>query len=481
MYENRCDSYNQEVKVNLTDVVFYLLGHWRTLVGAIFAGLLLGTGIFVLKNPVGEMKADNNDELLEADYAPDERTMDLAYKYRLMFYRQTQYNKDSILMQIDPIAVYTGKLEYCVKAGDNTRVICELLKNILDDKSFLEEIKRTGKLDCDLQYIREILDCSLGGDSDFDIRLNADNEIETVSRASAGMVVNYTILYTDENVCQAMLQALDNKVIALSEQLQEQYGEYEFINTNNTVHLAVDGDLLSKQRTSAELGRTFLNNLGSIENSFSDKDKEYYEAAYLEAGSGEEEVEDAVLEMINETPPVRQMIKWLMLGMVLTCAGWGGYYFIKYLLDTHLKSFREMKDTYGLQILGRTALSGEKQKGIDGLLALTNCKRKGRMDSVEYIALSIKTLKPEHILLCLNQEIDELRIFADEVKKYGREIAMGAMVHENCEALRTAKQAVGIILAVAVEKTTHEEIRRTLDVCRLQNIPVLGVVVVEKM
>ena len=190
---------------------------------------------------------------------------------------------------------------------------------------------------------------------------------------------------------------------------------------------------------------------------------------------------DLNTEKPDEGFSVKEIIKWLISGIVFACVCWGGCYFIRYLLDGHVKNAQELQDTYGLQLLGRVELSEEKYRGIDRFLSALNRKRKGYMDSIEYVATSLKTLKMNEMLLCVDNEIEKLQVLAEGLKKYYTSLKVGNMVHVSIEALKTAKDTEGIILAVAIGETTYKEIKRTLDVCRLQEIPILGVVVVEMM
>ena len=52
-------------------------------------------------------------------------------------------------------------------------------------------------------------------------------------------------------------------------------------------------------------------------------------------------------------------------------------------------------------------------------------------------------------------------------------------VHQDDKALQVAKDAEGVIIVAEVNGTISREIRRELEVCRIQGIPVLGTVVVE--
>ena len=81
--------------------------------------------------------------------------MDIAYQYHQLYNKQLEYNQKSIIMQLDPNAVYAGELKYYISAGNNTGLLSVLYQNILNDEEALEELKEASGFKCDTQYIKE--------------------------------------------------------------------------------------------------------------------------------------------------------------------------------------------------------------------------------------------------------------------------------------------------------------------------------------
>lgn len=476
MNDNKHSSQNQEIEVNLIDMMFYLLMQWKSLVIIAVIGALLGTGIYMIKKPQEtEGSVSESIEEVEEKYDLDadvKENMELAYTYRQLYASQLKYNKNSILMQMDPNSVYKGSLEYYVSADSNTRLFGEFFQNILDDNNFLEEVKSAGDLECDLQFVQELLNCSLSQD-DYQVVNISENSSE-----AHNIVISYSVLYTDKAACKKMLKAISDNVSSLILNLQEQYGEFEIVKTNDTVQMSISTDILNKQKSNADTINNYLSNITKIESAFDEKDLEYYETVYL---SREIEDEEKLMEANPSTPESspKDVIKWLIVGMFLACVCWGIYYIAKYLLDTHLKGAWELPKTYGIQLFGRVEAMNGKEKGITGFISRMNQKRKGQADTVEYITASLKSMNIGEVLLCFNHDVIELQQLSDRFLERCNNIIVGDMLHQDCDTLEKAKGVDGVILAVAVGKTDHKEIERELNVCNLQNIPVIGAVVLD--
>lgn len=480
MNDSILNSYNKEPKVNLIDMMFYLLRHWRTLFVAFALGTLLGIGIYIIKEPEeAEKSSIESVEEVEEKYDVDvdvKESMELAYKYRQLYASQLKYNKNSVIMQMDPNSVYKGTLEYYVSADYSTRLLGEFFQNILSDSNFLKSIKSSGNLDCDLQFVQEILSCSLN-QADYQV-LNMSSEKKD---SSHNLIISYYVLYNDQKACKKMLEVISDKVEELNQELQEQYGEYEFIKTNDTLEISISNDVLNKQKTSVDAINNYLNNITRLEGTFSEEDLEYYEAVYLsrEAENDEEVSLDVNNEVLESS--TRDVVKWVLAGIFLACVCWGVYYIIKYLFNTNIKTTKELSYMYGIQTLGIIEIPATQKKGIDGFLSKLDRKRKGHTDTVEYISATINALDLKRPLLCFENDLEEFQVLSEAFVKKCANLSIENMLHHDGSALENAKNSDGVILMVAVGKTDCREIGRELDVCRIQRIPVYGVIVVDKM
>lgn len=484
---NNYNYYNEDMEINLVDLMFYLLRQWKTLLLAIVIGAILGVGIYTIKkpDPVPEVDELTEEELAPAEeryeVTPDEvANMELAYQYRRLYKNQLEYNQKSIIMQLDPNAIYTGELKYYISAGYDTGLISILYQNVLSDKNLLADLKEAADLDCEEPYMKELVSCSINQDGESTININ--NMLEALSESANNVnrsaVITYTVISTSETSCDQMLEVIRERVNALSQECAETYDHYSSQEVNDAVRLVTNNDYLNKQKANIDQLNTYLSNVQRLENAFSEDAKAYYNEVYLAREIEEDDEEiiplDTDLETFSENP-----VKWVIIGIFLLCVCWGGFYLLRYLFDRHVKSAEELQKRYSLHILGRLETGDKLEKGINRWLSDLQRKSKGSPDTLDYITAAIQALDAKKLLLCIEQGCGQLTKVSEAVQSACNDVQVGNMVHLDKMALEVAKGMDGVILTAVVGHTDQKEIRRELDVCRLQGIPVFGVIVVE--
>lgn len=203
----RYENYNaDEVEIDLIDFLFYLMRRWKSLVAMVLLGAVLGGAFYMVKS------SKTTEETIEEEYQPEvstEENMKLAAQYRRLYEQQMDYNQHSIVMQMNPNQVYEGTLTYYLAAGEQTELLSQLYMNLIDDQTVLAEVKAAAGLDCDDQYIRELLSSSVAqkdtGD-DTDLSGNVVNNLQVVVPDSAlsKTIITYQIAYLDKDTCEKM-------------------------------------------------------------------------------------------------------------------------------------------------------------------------------------------------------------------------------------------------------------------------------------
>jgi len=474
MNENLYNSYNDEMEINLLDLMFYLLKQWKTLIVAIIIGALLGGGIYMVKKPAPEVTVEEISEY-EVDPIVQE-SMNVAYQYRQLYENQLDYNENSILMSLDPKEIYVGDLKYYISAGDDTEYISLLYQNMINSDDLLAELKDAGELECEEPYVKEIVTCSTNRGTDSYVNNIVEEMLGTSSYIAKAATISYRIIYSDRDACEAMLQVLRDEVEKIDQSCQEQYRNYELQEVHDSVMLAVDNSISKTQESNIASLNSYLNTIKNLEAAFTEDDLAYYQVEYLNQDVEDEEKAEEVIPQPEPENPV----KWLVIGVFLMCVCWGGYYLVKYLLDKRVKTSDELQDCFGLQLLGRLEPDQVKRKGLTGWLESLERKSRGNADTVEYVATAINALHAQQVMLCVEQDSPELMKTAELLQQQCSGVKVGNMVHADSDSLESAKTADGVVLMVGVGYTNQRELRRSLDVCRLQKIPVLGAVAVEK-
>lgn len=487
MNENMNYSYDDE-EIDLIDLMFYLLKQWKTLILAVLIGAILGSGIYVVKKNAAEAEAaaaavqttvseEDAEDLLETyQVDPDvKNNMELAYQYRQLYRKQLEYNQKSMIMQMDPSRVYCGKVKYYISAGTDTTLVSSVFESLMEESDFLQRMKAASGLECEEQYIRELIDWSVSRDSDASINIQNYSSDEAYFTAK-NVTITYTVNSGDERSCSAMLQVIRDRVAELDESCRENYPEYEMTKVADSVRVIANSNYLSQQKNNADQLNTYLTNMSRLESAFEENDLEYYNLAYLsrEYDPDEEEVVEPVVEPESVSP-----VKWLLIGVLLMCVCWGGVYLVRYLLDPRIRTSGEVQNMYRCPLLGRVSSGKPAGKGINGWLDRLYGRCKAPVDSVDYVAAAVDSLQKEELLVCGNASLPAVTALMQQLSGQCRKLSVGGLVSQDNRTLEEAKQADGVILAVQIGETRRAELQRELEVCRLQGIPVAGIVVVE--
>ncbi len=231
-------------------------------------------------------------------------------------------------------------------------MLSQLYMNLIDDQTVLAEVKAAAGLDCDDQYIRELLSSSVAqkdtGD-DTDLSGNVVNNLQVVVPDSAlsKTIITYQIAYLDKETCEKMTTAFKNAVDAVKQQYEDAYGAYDLNLVQNAVAVTVEQSYLDKQNTSATQIDNYLTKLVKLEDAFSDTEMAYYQEKYLAA----EHVDAAQPQEVQSGISVKDLVKWLIIGGFGFAVLWGAYYFLKYLLDPSIKTLDEVKQM-GIPVIG---------------------------------------------------------------------------------------------------------------------------------
>ena len=461
------------MEIDRVDLLFYLLRRWKSLVAVLVIGAVLG-GAF------GMVKATKEANAVVEEYHPAEdveKNMQLAAQYRQLYEQQLAYNKNSLIMQMDPNQVYEGTLSYYLDAGDNTAVLAEVFSRLFDDDEVLQEIRESAGLDVEDQYLREILVSTVGTDKHQENeQINVSNSTtklsysrqtqgETQKVTTVPTIVTYQVSYSDQDICGKMLAVIQNAVEELNQKNQAAYGTYNWNLMQNTVSVVTSQEYQTRQNTSASLMDSYASQITTLEKDFSGEDKAYYKVVYLNHEN------DTSLLSTSKT----EVAKWIVIAAFLGMIIWGGIFGALYLLDPSVKTVDELKFMH-LPVIGY--LSGEKNTEKIGWLD-QKCKK--AIDTPEYVAGLLKLLPGKHILLCLNEEYKGSADAVQQILQENLELKAGKMLQKDESSLEMAKDMDGVVLVVEEGKTARFELIRELEVCQIQNITIYGVVVVRGM
>lgn len=436
---------------------------------AVLIGGVLGGILCVVKAETVEMTPEQM-VLSGAYVAPPETQIRMSQGsfYRKLYEKQTEYLRESFLMQMDANRVYTGTAEYYLEAEDDTGYLGEKFKTILSSNEFMLKLQNIVGREKELQYVQELLECQ--------VVFNESVAVEKEQGIRKNAVITYTVSFGEKSVCDAILQAVKEKVESTAEEYQVEYKIGRFEKIYDGIELIVNQNIRSLQKTSTDNANSYVTNYARSETEFNANplDVAYYDIVYRKMDTtGIETYNMGVRVPIS----VKTAVKWLLVGLILSVGLWSIWYVVRYLLDTSVKTAEEIKNNYGLSLLGYMDTGYGSQNSVDRWIE--KCARKYRRspDSLEYINSMIDLLEKKSIILCGGAG-DETEQQLKNIISGKTSLHVSEFVHQSGEALQMARNTDGEILIIRRGKTCHQEIVRELEVCSMQEIMVLGAIVI---
>ena len=474
MNENNCNTYDGEMEIDLIDMTFFLMKKWKGLIAALIVGILLGTGIYMLKvhqakSAMSELQESSKAEFDEEKYDISKETqfdMNVAYQYRKLYETQLAYNDNSILMSLNPNNVYKGEVKYNISAGENTGLIGNILKNVIENEDLLEEMSTASGLKLETPYIREVVSSETANEKKAvtDEQEESDDMIFAVNNTC----VAFQVISKDKGSCEKMVSVLQKWVEQAIDECKEQYGDFEAVKVLGGVNASVDSSYFTKQKDNVEQLKRYYSDMTDAEKAFTGDEEIYYTHKYIDQ---EDTAKTEKVEELKENEISVSRIKWLVVGIFLMCIVWCGYYISVYFFDRKVKTLAELRETYRLPVIGYLTETNQTSRRVDGWIDALYRKVKEQPNTIQYVENALNSM--DKYVLCGDVSL------AKELKLKSTCIYRNDFSYRNSDTLNQVKETGREVLLVQIGKTTRSEIERELECCRLQKVKVEGVIAVE--
>lgn len=437
------NEYTDEITIDLVDMVFFFLKKWRSLIAVVLIGALLGGAWAMLPNPILE-----EDEI----EAPVLSNMEKALGFRELYRQQKEYNEESLLMNMDANRLYRGVITYHVSADKELNMVRAEYNALLNDDVNLL-LKEASGYDVDLKYIDELT----GNSASIVTDEKGDNSTSTLN-------VTYTVTCDDEEKCAVMLDVIREQVEQLQKELTRQYTDHSAVKVSDMVTQISDGWYIQNQDSKKAQQNDYLDAAMKLEDAFSDDEARYYSVVLL----GVEE----------EAPGLGYYAKKIIVIAFLGGVLWAVWFLMKYLMDRNIKTVGEVLNVSGLFLLGRVK-SEKNLKGIDKWLDALQEKTRPRLDESAYVASVIDSRKTGDAVLCGNRTAEEVCRIMGELAQSCAGLIPCDFTFQSSAALKKAKEVGQVILVARTGKTQKAELLREIELCKMQNVKILGVVIAD--
>lgn len=459
--KNSNEGNNREAELNLVDLLVYYMKQWKCLLILAIVMAVLGSAAGLYMRTLS--KSDTEEEIKNYSISSSVKTeMDSAYSYQKLYDTQLEYTQKSVYMNLDYSNVYTGALRYVIYSSGNisTTAVGWQISNILNDIELRQKLTEISGCSEDA-YLREIAGATL----DYPSATAADGS-QVVS--SNNLTVSFWFYAMDEATGQAMIDAVKEKVDALIPTILGSETGYTIQQSGESITNQVNTAIRDQQAGNANLLSSYSTSLSKLKEDFTEKQQAYYDVVYLGKEVSQKGVGSAIKYIFAG------MCSGVFLGILL----WICYGFLSYLSDKHVKYAGEMRHYYGLRLIGRywpQELSSDK---IEKWYEKMRSRKLGSSNDENYLS-SVLKLQGEKLCLVGNTADETVQKLGGTLALKNEHAVCGDLMQRSSETLEHAKKADGVVLLVHRGISTYQEIRRELEICSIQDIQVLGAIMIE--
>lgn len=494
MNDKRRFSYSmQEREINLADLFWRVLYAWRALaLWGILAACLL-TGIKYVKDKKNsDSVATVSAEDMKMQLSEDKRlSLERAIIENASIERQmnsnTEYQKNSILMNIDPYNENQIVLQYYV----NTNYTINWNKDVSKDyakelvASYITYIENAKLMEDSVQdfgieetkYLEELISTGKAILSDKEPDQGINTEKDTFS---------VYIIGKDMEQAEAITEVIQKKLEEYHAVLSSKIGKHDLVLVDRYQRIVQDEGVAEKQAKLETANSTLRMQQTNLKAALDQQQQSILEMAQTDE-------KDAVQNNGSSAITIGISKKYAVIGFVagifIVCV----FIVLKYILDAHIKNEKEFQEYYGLRIIGNLdnpKISKKIFSGVDKWLHRIREKGRGNLeDQIELasanLVVTCKKYKIEKVFfttsICLNDmEREILGRIMREMKNQGIETALEENMVRSVKALVQMSETGQVVLVEKIGDTEYTALEKELILCEEQQAETIGVIVVKE-
>lgn len=441
---------DDDQEIDLIELFLYVCRRWRSLIALGLIGVVIGVGVGLYKANAKPKLDDLEVEELHL------KEIEQYARYQALYEDQIAWEKESVLLNMDPTAVYAGSVTYYLQLKEiDTPVVSRLYSSILNDNEVFVRIQEAGRLDCTLRAIKQLvgIQCTT-------LELQ-EQKIFSEDR-SVSVQVKASVIAPEAEMCQSILELLDRELQDMNQYVETTYGAIckERLEVPGEKS-AYSDTVANAKKASTDKLMEYATQINTIAKSLSEDDKTYYSLVYD-------------TEKESEEKGGLSWLKWgIIIGVVFGTLGVFAYAVV-FLLDGHIKNMDELL-AYGLHPFAvmEGSAGGKKLNALDRLFV-----PKLRYQSDTYLAEALNAQDLKHIILCGDLNDADIAAHGKAVAAASDRLSIEPQMVESADTQMKIKQADGVVLLVHLWKTKRTDLEQELRICRKLGGNVLGVAVI---
>lgn len=483
----------EERQIDVKEMFFHTLSCWRFILLVAFIAAAL-VGVMKYKSDVSARQAEIQAQIDKAN--EPEITVEMleeqlsnyevqsvwnSVQCKELLKQRRTYMDSSIYFNLDAFKENVVYLTYDISSAEAENVIKELEK-YLSGSAMAEKIVAEMGLDTEAVYVSELIKIE---DTDaaayFTLKVCADSAEE----------------------CASLADNVEKQIASYMESLKgkEAFADLSVTLAERRADVIQDEELLAKQNEYIISYYEDMKDYKKNNSDFNDVQKSLFEkltkgkykidnSLYEKEIEAEEKEAAEIDTTVNVKPSIAAIIAGFLAGAIAAFA----IRAFLYTISKNIHGEDEVKYLFGTNVFGVVDASSHGKKRlaapVDRLFKRFKAGSKKSLTYEEQLQLVCTNI----LIQCKNNGVDKVHLSGSEMKKIpavlintlretlekaGIEVSNGKGVAYDAESLMSLAEKKNGILVEVSEKTSCAEIAKELNLCRQNEINVLGVVLVE--
>lgn len=468
-----------EQQINIRDMFFYILYHWRSIMLAILIGTLVLGGYTWYTNRNIKNTSVNDEEKknteTKADTSVAENYEISSRIYQSLIEGNRDYFDHSVIMSIDPYHVWKSTVTFSVYVDNSESIdlanaasyISGILPSLISGNINFEKLAQIYN-STSPEYLKEVISITVIPSATNTIP-GFDNNTGDVSNQSQSTLSTYAgllkinVIGLNKETAEKAIEYIESVVQKTFRELDRQAGSFRTDKSSRNTSMETDKEIENKQSLVAK-------NISTYQGAITSNNTAISKTAENTSGK-------------NNKKSVK---KYAIIGALLGLIAAFGIYAILYIVDGKLHDAEVLKEHYNIPLYGEFFHSRGRHpgKGLDGMIE--KWETRGRRPDQDIIFNNIYALireKGENQHILLTGTIPKARL--EEVKtglmqKFGDANACletEGSFPENKQAIPQAAKADSVIMVEEKEVSRITTINDMADKLLISQANVIGSVI----
>lgn len=469
----------EEREVNLRDLVFEILLHWRSIIfWMLIGGILLGTLSYIRLQYSDGAQAEKLS-LSDLEYRLSQTELAAVDQVLLNEYscdKWQSYMESSARMKLDSSRIYQADLIFAVTTGEALENPASVYLDLLSTNDMYRFISDKMK-GLTLSDVQELISVIQPG---------------TLIQKQESCSFHIIALAGSKKACRTISQSVQAYITSLYDSVADTYGAHQVSILKNTISALHSTSVLQEQIDMKYKIGALRTETAQMIDGFSEMQLQYYRLrAANDAGSAKTTAKDQT----NGAGDLRTSVQSALWGCIFAVIIYVFVIFFVYIMDDRLRYTDDCTILYQIPLLGRIP-AGQKPKaflnGVDQWLSKHRDKERHIVSDRKAVHLAAAAIQMASQKRELHQVygvscglLSEAAAKAeDEIQRILNAEQVEFLSADNIlydpDSMHLLNGAVhGAVLIEKARCVQYKEIRRELELLRRQEIDVLGMVVVE--